>query len=408
MVVPEQQQVAVAPPQLGAERTRGAAAARAAESAAPPARAAGAPQRDQVAPNAIDKLAAAAREAGSAPIASDARRATEGREGRRAVDARATGARGRRGAAPLRRPQRAATAGARRRGTAEERASAFADVIEIPTLDPSLGGASLAIASSAPTTAAHVDGEASDRSDGIVAGSAPSNSVCWFVGRAGLVLLTTDAGATFTNVSLAEPLDLASVTATDARNATVYYRQRPPLPHRRRRPHLAAVLGLNSPSCKKLPPHRSKGKGRSPARFQGAVLRCPHALCSSVALVAGALVLARPDAHSLFAGAEPETTPPANESQSGSGPHDDARPIRPSCRSPSTTPTSRWCAMSATCSSRAAPATCASWTSPRPSIRRRCISDRSPSRRKSACSSRTTNTICSIPTSCCASTSAAR
>ena len=40
-------------------------------------------------------------------------------------------------------------------------------------------------------------------------------------GRAGLVVLTTDAGATFTRVDLAEPLDIASVSATDARNATV-------------------------------------------------------------------------------------------------------------------------------------------------------------------------------------------
>jgi Photosynthesis system II assembly factor YCF48 len=51
--------------------------------------------------------------------------------------------------------------------------------------------------------------------------SAPSDSVCWFVGRAGLVLLTTDAGATFTRVDLAEPLDIASVSATDDRHATV-------------------------------------------------------------------------------------------------------------------------------------------------------------------------------------------
>ena len=51
--------------------------------------------------------------------------------------------------------------------------------------------------------------------------SSPSDSVCWFVGRAGLVLLTTDAGATFTRVDLAEPLDIASVSATDARIAIV-------------------------------------------------------------------------------------------------------------------------------------------------------------------------------------------
>jgi hypothetical protein len=51
--------------------------------------------------------------------------------------------------------------------------------------------------------------------------SAPSDSVCWFVGRAGLVLLTTDAGTTFTRVDLPEPLDVVSVSATDGRNATV-------------------------------------------------------------------------------------------------------------------------------------------------------------------------------------------
>jgi Photosynthesis system II assembly factor YCF48/Putative zinc-finger len=51
--------------------------------------------------------------------------------------------------------------------------------------------------------------------------SAPSDSVCWFVGRAGLVLLTTDAGATFKRVDLAEPLDIATVSATDERRATV-------------------------------------------------------------------------------------------------------------------------------------------------------------------------------------------
>ena len=57
--------------------------------------------------------------------------------------------------------------------------------------------------------------------EGIAAGSAPSPSVAWFVGRAGLVLLTGDAGATFAEVSLAEPLDLTSVSATDIRTAVI-------------------------------------------------------------------------------------------------------------------------------------------------------------------------------------------
>lgn len=57
--------------------------------------------------------------------------------------------------------------------------------------------------------------------DGIAAGSAPSSSVAWFAGRAGLVLLTGDAGTTFTEVSLAEPLDIASISATDVRTAII-------------------------------------------------------------------------------------------------------------------------------------------------------------------------------------------
>ena len=82
--------------------------------------------------------------------------------------------------------------------------------------------------------------------------------------------------------------------------------------------------------------------------------------------------------------------------------------IRPSWRSRSTTRTSRSCATCAASSWRAGRPTCASWTSRRRSIRRPCTSDRSASRRASACSSRTTSTTCSSPTSCCGSTSAAR
>ena len=55
----------------------------------------------------------------------------------------------------------------------------------------------------------------------ISAGSAPSTSVAWFVGQGGLVLLTTNGGATFIKVTIPQPLDLASVSATDARRAIV-------------------------------------------------------------------------------------------------------------------------------------------------------------------------------------------
>ena len=107
--------------------------------------------------------------------------------------------------------------------TLQKRAALDSNVIDIPTLDPALGW--------------RIAGDRLERSDnggatwtvkrqsagdGLAAGSAPSNSVAWFVGRNGLVLLTTNSGATFTDVSLAEPLDLASVAAIDARSASVY------------------------------------------------------------------------------------------------------------------------------------------------------------------------------------------
>jgi hypothetical protein len=52
------------------------------------------------------------------------------------------------------------------------------------------------------------------------AGSAPSSSVAWFAGNAGVVLLTTD-GATLQRLRIGEPLDIAGVSATDARIAIV-------------------------------------------------------------------------------------------------------------------------------------------------------------------------------------------
>jgi photosystem II stability/assembly factor-like uncharacterized protein len=58
--------------------------------------------------------------------------------------------------------------------------------------------------------------------EAIAAASAPAVAVAWFVGRGGLALVTTDSGVTFTDVSLAEPLDIAGVTATDARRASIF------------------------------------------------------------------------------------------------------------------------------------------------------------------------------------------
>jgi hypothetical protein len=52
------------------------------------------------------------------------------------------------------------------------------------------------------------------------AGASPSANVCWIVGRLGVVLLTTD-GRTWRGITFPVIADLSSVTATDARNATV-------------------------------------------------------------------------------------------------------------------------------------------------------------------------------------------
>ena len=54
----------------------------------------------------------------------------------------------------------------------------------------------------------------------LTAGAAPSVSVCWLVGRGGVVLLSTD-GRTWRRVAFPETTDLSAVQATDARAASV-------------------------------------------------------------------------------------------------------------------------------------------------------------------------------------------
>jgi hypothetical protein len=56
--------------------------------------------------------------------------------------------------------------------------------------------------------------------ESLTAGVAPSGSVLWLIGRAGVVLLTND-GANFARVDLPESVDLAAIVAADARTATV-------------------------------------------------------------------------------------------------------------------------------------------------------------------------------------------
>jgi len=56
--------------------------------------------------------------------------------------------------------------------------------------------------------------------DTLTAGSAVSASICWLVGRAGAVYVTTN-GARFTRVSFPVAVDLVAVSASDDRRATV-------------------------------------------------------------------------------------------------------------------------------------------------------------------------------------------
>jgi hypothetical protein len=56
--------------------------------------------------------------------------------------------------------------------------------------------------------------------ESITGGTAPARSICWLIGASGLVMVTTD-GLTFARVPLPERVDLAAVTATDARTAIV-------------------------------------------------------------------------------------------------------------------------------------------------------------------------------------------
>jgi len=102
------------------------------------------------------------------------------------------------------------------------RSVAKTEPLEITSPDPSVrwrigGGGSVE-----HTTNAGASWEASPTGVGVdlTAGASPSRLICWLVGRAGTVLLSTD-GRTWRRVPFPDMTDLAAVQAADARTATV-------------------------------------------------------------------------------------------------------------------------------------------------------------------------------------------
>ena len=186
----------------------------------PQARASEAKQTAPQAANADNSLRDASRERGNA--ASPARQdrqepnaAVLGRKQENAVaDQVAAGA----VAAPPAPPPARATA-APAKPTLEKRLGVSAS-LEISSPDPRRRWRAIAgrIERSEDAGASWIAVPASDES--ITGGTAPSGSTCWLIGANGLVLVSSD-GITFARVPIPERVDLAAITATDARTATV-------------------------------------------------------------------------------------------------------------------------------------------------------------------------------------------
>jgi photosystem II stability/assembly factor-like uncharacterized protein len=61
--------------------------------------------------------------------------------------------------------------------------------------------------------------QSTDATVRLVAGAAPSPTICWIVGAGGIVLVTRD-GRTWERVPFPETIDLTAILAADGSNAT--------------------------------------------------------------------------------------------------------------------------------------------------------------------------------------------
>ena len=100
--------------------------------------------------------------------------------------------------------------------------AAFTSAIEIASPEPTFRWRLLAPGTIQRSTDGGATWQPQAAPPGIVltAGSSPARDVCWIVGRAGAVVLSTD-GTTWQRRSFPEAVNLAAVRAIDAKNATV-------------------------------------------------------------------------------------------------------------------------------------------------------------------------------------------
>lgn len=189
MIVPEQREIATAPPSPAAVRE-----------VAPSQPPAAAPKENVPAPAARDQLAASAKKPAAAKNNEQPRQSAQDSKlkDQAAVEAQVAAAEPAQGARAARMAPPAPAAPAPMLQKAE-RFEARADV-------------------------ASPDGSKrwrfADYGDTITGGSAVSSTVCWLIGRGGLVMLTTN-GTSFEHVDLPDRVDVVAITATDAKSAIV-------------------------------------------------------------------------------------------------------------------------------------------------------------------------------------------